>query len=69
MDDRFDRIDARFDRLDAEIRDLRLEMQAGFGGVRGEIADLRREMHHFMIAVFGMFAAQTAAMVAIAVQL
>jgi DNA anti-recombination protein RmuC len=45
VDRRFDAVDQRFDRIEGEIRDLRLEMKAGFDRV-----DERFEaMHRLMV--------------------
>ena len=38
-------INARLDKLEQGLADLRQEMYVGFDSIRGEIADLRTEMH------------------------
>lgn len=67
-----ERLDDRFDHIDAELRELRQEMRAGFGdvrgemasletGLRGEIADLRSTMLRLyggnLLAMFGLIVA------------
>jgi uncharacterized protein YdhG (YjbR/CyaY superfamily) len=72
LEDRFERIDQRFDEVDRQIRDVRAEMRAEMSELRTEMrdgfAELRREVHYFMLATLGGFTALSAAMVAVAVQ-
>jgi hypothetical protein len=70
---RFDTVDQRFDRVEADIRDLRVEMKAGFDnsrvemkteirGLRGEINALQRTINWFgggmILALLGLIATQ-----------
>jgi hypothetical protein len=56
-----ERIDDFAQRVDADIRELRVEMRAGFAEVRSEISALRLMVVRFggglLIAQFGMIAA------------
>ena len=51
LDDRFDRIDQRFDAVEQRLDRIETEMRDGFRELRGEIAALRRDMHHAAIAL------------------
>lgn len=44
LEERFDAIDRRFDRVEGEIRDLRLDMKAGFERVDERFEKMNTEM-------------------------
>jgi hypothetical protein len=61
LDDLANRMDAGFERVDRDIRDLRCELRAEIGGLRGEIDALRLTMLRsgggIMIGLVGVIAA------------
>lgn len=63
LDDRFDHVDRQLGEMRADIRGLRVDMEAGFREMRGELTAMRRDLHTAMLAMLG---ATIAALVAIA---
>ncbi|MGN6587355.1 MAG: hypothetical protein ACTHKT_07785 [Solirubrobacterales bacterium] len=44
VNERFDQVDQRFDRIEKDIREMRVEMKAGFAEVNARIDSMQRTM-------------------------
>ena len=64
LDDMVARTDSSFDMLRAEMADMRTEMREGFRDLASRIDDVRRDMFHGVIAIFGSIIAVFAVLLA-----